>query len=243
VLSGGAGRLDIAAAVRSKVLVEPSTLSFGVVSGSLPAPIELRISNAGGEPVSLRLAVSGTRDLNVEVRVSRSSIDIGPGENAAVSVELAGSAPQPGAYEGWLTIEGGPAPLRVPYLYLASNQRPGRFFHVDGNNFRGAPGQSNVLLVFRVTDQYGVAISGAPVRFRITRGNPRIDVADEVTDLVGKAAANITLGAQAGEQEITAEVGDLRIPLPLGHSNPGAESGFLSTDCKCFVWLFFSCCR
>jgi subtilisin family serine protease len=216
VISSGAGRLDISAAVRTKVTVEPSTLSFGVIgSGTLPSSLSLRIVNNDQEAVSLRLSTSGTRDPSAELRLSLATLDLGPGESSTVSVQLAGVQPRPGIYDGWVAIEGGKTPLRIPYLYLVSDGRPDRFFHIDGNNFSGRPGQQNVLLMFRLTDQYGVPLADVPVRFRVTRGNARIDLADATTDVVGKAAANITLGSQAGDQEITAEAGDLRIPFAL----------------------------
>jgi hypothetical protein len=206
VISSGAGKLDISAAVQTPVTAEPATLSFGVLApAALPVSLALRIANADANPVSLRLGASGPRDSPAQVRVSQPDLDLGPGEAATVTVQLTGEIPQPGSYEGYVHIEGGPVPLRVPYLYLVTDGKPDTYFYLYGS--RDVNSRNDVKIEFRVTDRYGVPVPGLEVTFRVTGGNGAITVADATTDVVGKAAAIVNLGSQGGD-EFTAEVKD-----------------------------------
>jgi minor extracellular serine protease Vpr len=217
VIASGAGKLNISAAVKTTVTVEPSTLSFGILEpASLPVSLALRLANSGPAPVSLRLSVLGSRDQSAEVRLSQSTVDLDTGQDATLTVQLAGERPEPGAYEGYVVIEGGEVPLRVPYLYLVSDGAPDTYFYLFGDGYIGSPNEENIKLEFRVTDRYGVPAPDLEVVFRVTRGNGRISYADETTDVVGKAAAIVSLGSAAGEYEFTAEVaGFENIPFSL----------------------------
>jgi hypothetical protein len=54
------------------------------------------------------------------------------------------------------------------------------------------------------------------VVFRATKGNGRISYADAQTDVVGKAAAIVSLGSAAGDYEFTAEIAGFEtIPFRL----------------------------
>jgi subtilisin family serine protease len=216
VISMGGGRLDVASAIQTQVTADPATLSFGVIgAGAMPLSLTLQLANSGSEAVTLRLSASGTRDANATIEISPDSLDLAAGETKSVTVRLAGSQPNPGIYDGFVKIEGGRVPLRVPYMYLVGDGRPDRYFLVLPGSDVWPAGQSDLLLVFRVTDRYGVPVTDTPVTFRATAGNGRINQADAATDRVGKAAALVTLGSQTGEQQFTAEVGDLRVIFNL----------------------------
>ena len=217
VIAAGAGKLNIGAAVQTQVTVTPSTLSFGILeAASLPVSLTLQLANSGADPVSLRFSVSGSRDQRAGVRLSQETLNLEPGQDAQIAVQLAGERPEPGAYEGYVLIEGGKARLRVPYLYLVSDGAPDTYFYLSGNGYTAAPNEENIKLEFRVTDRYGVSVPDLPVVFRVTRGNGRILYADESTDVVGKAAAIVALGSGTGQYEFTAEVADFEtIPFTL----------------------------
>jgi hypothetical protein len=178
--------------------------------------LALRVANSGAEAVSLRLSVSGSRDQSAEIRLSHSTIDLEGGQEATLTVQLAGERPEPGAYEGYVLIEGGQVPLRVPYLYLVSDGVPDTYFYLFGDGYIGSPNAEDIKLEFRVTDRYGVPVPDLEVIFRVTRGNGSISYADQTTDVVGKAAAIVSLGSAVGEYEFTAEVaGFENIPFSL----------------------------
>jgi uncharacterized protein (TIGR03437 family) len=143
-----------------------------------------------------------------------------------VTARLEGTLPQPGSYEGILSIRGGGTPLQVPYLYLRGDGTPYDIRSAWGDGSSGLPSQPaptwSGFLVMKLMDRYGVPVLDAPVIFRSTVGNGTIGPAvDGATDLYGVAAAQVTLGPAPGEQQFTAEAGGLSTPFNiLARSQP-----------------------
>ncbi len=214
----GAGKLDASQAVRVTLTAEPATLSFGVIAagGTLPSR-GLRITNTGTATANVRLeARARDTDRNARVTLSQTSFSLAAGGTAQLTARLDGTRPPPGSYEGFVVIEGGAVPLKVPYLYLvgdgvAFNAFPLRGFGFIGNVNESLPGR----LAFKVVDRYGVPVNGVGVRFRNTLGNGVIEIANDRTDVLGIAeASRVFLGPQLGEQEFIAEAGGLTVVFP-----------------------------
>ncbi|HSB18245.1 MAG TPA: S8 family serine peptidase [Bryobacteraceae bacterium] len=213
VTAVGAGILDANAAVRSTVSVDPATLSFGVIAGSLPSTT-LRITNTGMQPVNLTLAVEPRdTDANARVVLDRSSLPLAAGATTTVVARLEGTQPGPGSYEGAVTITGGSVALRVPYLYLVGDGIPYNMFVMFGDEFDGTPGGELIgrLIGFKLIDKFGVPVASVPVVFRSTLGGGTIKSADANTDIYGIAAAIPELGPQIGQQQFTATAGGLTV--------------------------------
>jgi hypothetical protein len=143
------------------------------------------------------------------ITVSPETVRLEPGGSASITVRLSGQLPNPGVYDGFVVAQLGASRIRIPFLYIVGDNRPYNIFIVQGEDFVGGVNESNWLLVCRVTDRYGIPIQGLPVQFRAVAGGGRINSADASTDVVGKAAALVTLGS--GEQEFIAEAGGLAI--------------------------------
>jgi minor extracellular serine protease Vpr len=212
----GAGLLDAAAAVRTTVVVEPATISFGALTGAaLPSRL-LRIHNTGPSAANIAIQVQARNASAARVTATESNFALAPGANRQITVRLEGARPAPGAYEGDLVITGGAVPLRVPFLYLvgdnaAFNAFPLRGFGFAGNVGDRLPGR----LALKVVDRHGVPVDRAPIRFRATLGGGRIDTANAATDELGIAEASIVfLGSQLGDQEFSAESGPLTVYFP-----------------------------
>ena len=77
---------------------------------------------------------------------------------------------------------------------------------VVGDGFEGAINETDWLMGFKVVDRYGVPVSNSPVRFRVVQGSGKISQADATTDVLGIAAANVTLGPEIGAQQFSGEV-------------------------------------
>ncbi|MEK7408330.1 MAG: S8 family serine peptidase [Acidobacteriota bacterium] len=215
VTAVGAGKLDAAAALQAGVAAEPATLSFGVLTqASLPVSRTLTLTNTGSSRLQLSLAVAPRdQDPRAQLRLSSSSVVLNAGESTQVAVRLEGSLPQPGSYEGAITIQGGGATLRVPYLYLVGDGVAFDIFPMQGYDFTGTvnariPGR---YIAFKLIDRHGAPVANVPVRFRATLGGGSIDAADERTDKFGIAAARVFLGSTLGDQQFTAEAGGLTV--------------------------------
>ncbi len=209
VTAVGAGKLDVAKAVRATVTVTPPALSFGVWGAAAPVAQTLRIANNGSGSVSLRL---DAQSRNARLSLSASSLSLSAGQTAQVTARIEGSRPAPGAYEGYVSITGGGADLRAPFLYLvgagsAFNAFPLRGFDFVGNVNELLPGR----LAFKLVDRYGVPVANAPVTFRTTLGGGVIDTATPTTDDLGIGEAKVYLGPRLGEQGFVAEAGGLKV--------------------------------
>jgi uncharacterized protein (TIGR03437 family) len=214
----GAGKLDVAAALRSNVAAEPSTVNFGLVP-QLPLPSRgVRFTNLGTAPVTLRFTVQQRQsdpDNRTRVVVTPTSINLAPGANQTVTVQLQGTqAPLPGNYEGWILVQGGAVDIRVPYLYLNGDNVPFNAYALAGDGFvRNV--NSRIYLAAKVVDRYGAPVVNQRVTFRALVGGGRIVRANGQTDALGIAETNEAyVGSQLGFQSFEMEVtSNLRVPF------------------------------
>ncbi len=214
VIGVGAGKVDAGAAISTNVTVEPASVSFGALNSpsnpvALPASQPLLITNTGKGSLNLQLSVvQRDSDARAQVKLSQQSLSLGAGQAATVTVQLSGSTPAAGSYEGVISITGGAVPLHVPYLYLVGNGVAADFIILSGDGFSGTVGQQipDGFVSFKLVDRYGLPVAGAPVRFRITAGSGSIPSFDSQTDQYGIAAAELILGPELN-QAITATGG------------------------------------
>ncbi|MGH9719818.1 MAG: S8 family serine peptidase [Bryobacteraceae bacterium] len=213
VTAVGAGKLNIEAALQPGATLEPATLSFGVINpGTLPKSLALRVTNTGSSAATFTLAVAARdADSRAQITLTPSSVQLNPGQTSTVAVALTGTPPSPGSYEGAITVRGGSANLRVPYLYLAGDGVVQNLVPIFGDGFVGIVGEPKWLMGFKAVDRLGVPVRNAAVRFRVPFGGGRIDLADPTTDVYGIAAADVTLGPRLGEQQFSAEAGGLTL--------------------------------
>ncbi len=201
----GAGKLDAGAAVQSTVEVSPATLSFGVITGTLPTRT-LTLTNSGRSSVTLQLAVSRRdSDSNASIALSSSSVTLAAGASSNVTVRLQGSTPAAGSYEGAITIQGGGVSLRVPYLYIVGDGKPYNAFALNGDGFDTQPNQV-IELDVKVVDKFGAPVANVPVRFYSTAGGGSITTGNASTDGLGIAFANARIGSQLGAQEFAVDI-------------------------------------
>ncbi len=212
VTAVGAGKLNVAGAIKATVTAQPATLSFGIVGpGTLPA-IGLVLTNTGNSRVDLGLSIEPP-DPNLALGTTALSLD--PGQSSGPIPVTVTQLPDPGSYEGFVVVTGGPTPLRVPYLYLRGDGVPFNALPLSGFDFVGnvnetVPGD----LLFKVVDRYGVPVPSLSAQIE-PRG--QVDVAWDPTDQLGIGGARVFLGPNPGEQEFTAsfqQAPDLTVHFP-----------------------------
>jgi uncharacterized protein (TIGR03437 family) len=208
ILTAGAGKLDVNAAIGSNVSADPAAVSFGNVSTWPPTPRTLKLRNLGSTPVTVTLSAPSPLSL------TQTSLTLAPGAAASqVSVSLTGSQPAAGSYQGFITVNGGAVPLRVPYLYIrpdsvAFNVMPlygSGFVDIPGG-FLGYPDQ----IAIKVVDRYGAPVANVGVFFGSTTGG-YVQSADYATDVYGIAAANVYPSYLVGDQEFYATAAGMTV--------------------------------
>ncbi|MGA2186137.1 MAG: S8 family serine peptidase [Bryobacteraceae bacterium] len=260
----GAGLLNAGGAVTSTVSVLPPTLSFGVLSSTVPAAQQLTITNNGASAVTLAIAVTPNTTLDfastLTLGLSTSSLPLAPGASGTVTVTPSGRVPGVGYYSGMITITGTGVSLVVPYVYILGDGIPSSSgpFLDGGTGFDGTVDQDIPAAfgepLLQLVDDLGLPIAGAPVTWRAsgpTGSNPTIVSADSVTNPYGYAGINqVKLGTQPGTYTFTATVagqswnftGSARVPPALRASNPveNAASFDLTVAPGSYVALFGS---
>lgn len=223
----GAGRLDAGAAVSAKVIVQPSTVSFGIVpaAGPLPAPVQVTVTNVSSASLTLTAGVSvDTQGTGTNVTVSPASLTLAPGASSSFTVAITGAVPAAGEYSGFLTLSAANS--------VVANV-PGMIFVGDGLNpnvnlpwsaVAGVPGQDAGPLAVQVVDEWGVPMAGSPVSFSsettgavtfrsFGNGEPACSPSSATTtvtcntDKFGFAYVDVLLGTTTGSYTIDVSAG------------------------------------
>lgn len=204
----GSGLLQAQNAVLSPVQFVPSTVSFGLLSGALPAAQTLTVTNISGAPLTYTVSpITAAPATQVVVTNSGSSI----------SVKLSGSVPPAGRYEGVINVSGAAVPLHIPYSFLVSSNTTYDVIALYGSGFDGPVNQQIPAtyggFAIRVIDRYGASISNAPVQWAEVQGGGRILTQDTntLTDANGVAGGTALLGPAAGPQVFSATVAGLTL--------------------------------
>jgi hypothetical protein len=203
VIATGAGKLNAAAAAATTVTLEPSTVSFGALQqASLPMSLALNVTNTSQQAATYQIGVNpATTDGNAQITVEPSSLTLDPGASGTVSVVLSGALPNPGLYEGSITLQAEGVNLHAPYLYAVSDAIPGDVFPVIHGTFTGQTGDTDWKIAFRLVDQYGIPLANTPVEWSVVSGGGQIacsmaaGCADAATGAGGGAGAHGGPGA------------------------------------------------
>jgi uncharacterized protein (TIGR03437 family) len=189
VTSFGAGRLDANAALNATVTANPVSVSFGALSGSLPAAIPVTITNGGSASASLTIAagapqaLAGTAVTGISVNVDQKTLTVAAGATATFNVSLSGAIPGPGQYSGNITVQATGVSLHIPYLFVVSSNVVYDMFGIlDGEIFNpnsyacftGVPGAdlgADQRLLVKLVDANGAPIVGSPVKFAMSPRN------------------------------------------------------------------------
>ena len=210
----GAGKLDAADAVNVALTCVPSTLSFGLLNGftavALPTTQSFSLTNVTSAPANVSVTLVQRQPNSGLTLTSPPNVSIPAGQSALVVLQLAGSVPAAGSYEGEIRISGAGPALHVPYLYLVTDGNPAITFPVIGDGLINSPGSPSNLIGFRTLDQYGSPLSDAStVNWFVDAGTGAITSADSITDEYGIALAQVTLGSQLEDDLFEGDLGNV----------------------------------
>ena len=103
----GSGKLDVANAVAVGATAVPSTLSFNSLIGTvgLPGTLSVNLTNVSGTAGTFAVQVlRADSDPSASVTVTPASGTLTPGQTISLLVNLGGTKPAAGSYEGFLNI-------------------------------------------------------------------------------------------------------------------------------------------
>ncbi|MBI2685114.1 MAG: S8 family serine peptidase [Acidobacteria bacterium] len=178
---GGAGRLDLQAALRGRLTMEPVSISFGLGGQRVDMSKTLRIQSVTAGVGTWRVEVDSGDD--VKPIVEPSEFSLGAADTVDLRVKFSGDL-QLGEYQGFLLLrrldaEEGERPQRVAYWYGVPTGKPAAATFVPGAPSSAAAG-STVSLPLLVTDAIG---AGTPLE------TPKVTVLEGSGDFVDATSA------------------------------------------------------
>jgi minor extracellular serine protease Vpr len=204
VQQGGAGLLNMTAALGATVAAYPSSISFGVSGGTIDATETVKLASLSGEVDALTIDVqpigSGARP-----QVSRGYVELAPGTPADVSVSFSGANLPGGAYQGFIVVRStrNGNELRVPYWYGVPSG-VARKITLLSEADPEAEASSDQYIVFRITDAAGLAVRMEP-SVAPTTGTGRVRALQSIDNMVPDAwVAIVRVGAGDNTFRITA---------------------------------------
>lgn len=210
VLAVGAGKVNAGAVTTTNVTVEPAVLSFGYLTATLPA-IGVRVNNHTANTINLTVAIQPRGPApSATVAVDVTNFQLAGRSSRQLSFQLRGTRPAAGIYEGDVVITGGAVRLRVPYLYLVGDGVPDNLIPLRGFDFVSQV-ETRMRIAFKAIDRFGVPVRDISVRYRATLGDGSIAAAFPRTDMLGISDATVVIGPRVGDQEFSAEAGNLTV--------------------------------
>ena len=207
ILTTGMGRANAANAVNANLAAVPANASMGLLipGTKLPVVQPIQLTNTGTATLNLTLTVDPrSSDSKGKIAIDRASLILAAGQTVTINVTLSGSVPDPGVYEGFITITGSATPFRIPYLYLSTDGIPWNMVPIVGDGANGTVGQfpSSSVVLAQMLDRYGIPVPNAPIRFTPVAGGAALRNVDIFTDIYGFAGAGVTLGPAPGRRGV-----------------------------------------
>jgi hypothetical protein len=127
------------------------------------------VTNIGAVSDTFQLAVVPAGSSAPVPQLSQASLQLDPGASAVVPVVFQADGLAPGAYEGYITIQGSlaGASSRVPYWYGVPSGVPAHITVLKNDPVR-AGASVNGAVYFRVTDAIGIPVTGAKISVTAT---------------------------------------------------------------------------
>ena len=207
----GGGVMDVEAALRSRIVAEPVSLSFGSGGGTLDTPRTVSLSNVGSAAAALQLSVV-PRIAGPAPELSASQLHLDPGQKSDLSLRFQASGLGAGAYEGYIRIVDPDSGVetRVPYWLAVGPDVPAHVTILEASD-SGAPGSRlRQAIVFRVTDAAGVIVNDVQPVVTVADGNGLVlNVASDDREVPGAWVVSVKLGDAAGSNQFKIEAGSV----------------------------------
>ena len=182
IQQSGAGFLNVLSAVNNNIAASPASLSFGTGSGSVDQTSTVTITNVGATADNFSILARSIGNGPVPA-LSSNSVQLNPGQSQDISVRFTGSSLDPGAYQGYLQVQGTQNSViaMVPYWYGVPSGSATHVTVLDSPT-NGRPGSAQAIIVRPVDDQ-GLLVSEPP-KVSVTAGNGTVTAVQSVDSIV-----------------------------------------------------------
>ncbi|MEP6534196.1 MAG: S8 family serine peptidase [Bryobacteraceae bacterium] len=160
--AGGAGLLNMSAALTSTVATLPASLGFGIGGNTVDSSRTVTLMNLGAGADTFSISASRIGD-GIIPSVSDSSVQVDGGGAKSITVKLEGTQLSPGQYQGFLSIRSTLTDVetRLPFWYGVPSKVAEQIIVFD------APAEgrrlSELSFQFRPLDASGIPTTDSPV--------------------------------------------------------------------------------
>lgn len=204
VQQGGAGLLNVAAALSGTVVAYPTSLNFGTGPGAINNTLNLVISNAGTASDTFSINVLPTGN-SPAPSLSANSVQLDPNASQTISATVNTSGLAPGEYQGYLQVAGtaSSTTASIPYWFAVPGSDPVGISILYQDYTDKAGSSSNQAVVFRITDIAGLPYTGSLIpTVTMSLGGGRIKSKYQAGDIPGTYAVDIRAGSSLMEIDI-----------------------------------------
>lgn len=198
---GGAGRLDVKAALNGRLTMNPVSVSYGFGGQTMDATRSIRIQNVSGAIGSWKVEVDSSDE--VKATVEPAEFSLGVGDTIDLRVRLSGNL-QTGEYQGFLLFRSLDAPAterpqRVPYWYGVPSGKPASATPLPSAPRSAAAGETLEFYLL-VTDQIGAPATAEQPKVTVAEGSGSlVRVASLEPEYPGYWLVRVKMGAAVGE--------------------------------------------
>lgn len=207
----GAGRLDLAAALRSPLAADPVSISFGGGAKTIDASRKLKFTNLSGSDDTFSVSFDRLSG-KAEVSVSENSFSLAANESKEITMKMLGADLEAGSEQGWIVVKGtkGDAEVRVPYWYGVQGSET-KGISLIYETFSARPGQTlRPAFAVRLVDASGQAFNGPVPEVTVESGRATIQSVDAIGDIPGTYSVRVFISTLAsGVVTFRVKVGDV----------------------------------
>ena len=199
---GGAGRLDVQAALRGRLAMEPVSVSFGMGGQRMDVTRPIRIQNVTPNTGTWKVEIDSGDD--VKATVEPAEFSLGSGDAITLQVRLSGDLPV-GENQGFLLFRPVDAdeserPQRMAYWYGVPSGKPAYASVIPSAPLTATAGSSVTLNVL-ITDAIGAATPFEAPKVTVLEGGGEFITATSVDELYpGYWQVRLRMGTASGQR-------------------------------------------
>jgi minor extracellular serine protease Vpr len=173
VNSGGAGMLNIEAALKNTAAAFPTSLGFGAGGERADAVRQLKITNVSATTQTYSASAAPLTE-GVVPDLSESMFTLEPGDSKTLTVRFRHAGLRPGAHQGFITIraEDAGTETRVPFFYAVRSAEPA--YLTIFNAPVSAATNATVSVLVRLSDAAGLPIDEIDPTVEVVAGSGRV---------------------------------------------------------------------
>jgi minor extracellular serine protease Vpr len=205
VQNAGAGVLDLNAAMLATLAVNPTSISFGVGSGTAQLSATVRMSNLGYQSDTFQVTISPAGSSPAPVP-SVASVHLDSDTYFDLALSFTASGLGPGEYQGFIVIQGTASGTvaRIPYWYAVASSTPAYIAILYTPATAPAAGSEvDDAIWLRITDASGIIVSSVTPTVTVSSGGGTVLAVNSLDDSYpGVWGVNLRVGPGAGASNV-----------------------------------------